>query len=74
MENTELLIDSLLNDLNQTKRATKGRDTSKYYHKITISVSQADKDAIKLYAKGKEKTVSMIIKDLLRDNNIIRSQ
>ena len=71
MNNTDLLIDSFVNDLQQTKRATSGRDTSKNYHKITISVSQADKNAIQQYALEHKISVSALIKRLLEEKNII---
>ena len=71
MNKTDSLIDSFLDDLQQTKRVTQGRDTRKNYHKITISVNQADKNAIQTYAKEHNISVSALIKGLLEEKNII---
>jgi len=71
MENANNIIDTLFEKLNQPKRATNGRDLSKNYHKITISVSLIDKKAIQNHAKENNITVSQLIKNLLKENNII---
>ena len=65
------IIDAFVAELDKPRRMTKGRDSSKNYHKITISVSQADKNAIQEYAKEHNMSVSAIIKKLLFEKGII---
>ena len=66
------IIGSFMNELNdKTKRKSKGRDTRKNYHKITISINQEDKLAVMKYAESNGITVSYLIKELLRDKKII---
>lgn len=65
------VIDMFLEELNKPTRATKGRDTTKNYHKITISVSQSDKIAIQAYSQDNSITVSALIKSLLHEKGII---
>ena len=65
------IIDKFLKEFDKPKRVTKGRDTTKNYHKITISVNQADKEAIQQYAQKNDLTVSALIKVILKEKNII---
>jgi hypothetical protein len=58
-------------NLNTNKRDTKGRDKSKNYHKITISVDQYTKLKVNEYAKNNDISVSKLIKDLLQEKGII---
>ena len=54
-----------------TKRKTKGQDHSKNYHKITISVSQKDKEAIAAYAQQHNIKVSELIREALKDKGVL---
>ena len=65
------IIDALMEDFNTPKRKSKGRDKSKNYHKITISIGEKDKLSVMEYAKKNNLTVSSLLKDLLRDKSII---
>lgn len=67
----DTIIDTLMEDFDTPKRATKGQDRSKNYHKITISINEKDKLSVMEYAKQNNLTVSSLIKDLLRENSII---
>jgi len=67
----ETIINSLLEDMNITKRRTKGRDTTKKYNKITISVDLEDKLKIEEYAKKNNISVSALIRNLLKENSIL---
>ena len=68
------IIGSFMNELNdKTKRKSKGRDTRKNYHKITISINEEDKLAVMKYADDNNITASFLIKELLREKHIIKS-
>ena len=54
-----------------TKRKTQGQDHSKNYHKITISVSQKDKEAIANYAQKHNVKVSELIREALKDKGVL---
>ncbi len=54
-----------------TKRKTQGQDHSKNYHKITISVSQKDKEAIAAYAQQHNIKVSELIREALKDKGVL---
>lgn len=54
-----------------TKRKTQGQDHSKNYHKITISVSQKDKEAIAAYAQRYNIKVSELIREALKDKGVL---
>ena len=54
-----------------TKRKTQGQDHSKNYHKITISVSQKDKEAIATYAQQHNIKVSELIREALKDKGVL---
>ena len=71
MKEDNNIIDSFVNELSKSTRKTNGRDTTKNYHKITISVNQADKDSIKDYANQHNLTVSALIKNLLQEKGVI---
>jgi len=64
-------VQGLRNDLSSSKRKTKGQDRSKSYHKITMSVTQKEKEDIQIAAEKEGKGVSAFIKDLLRGEGII---
>lgn len=64
-------VEHLMNDLKTTKRKTGGQDHSKSYHKITISVSEKEKAEIQLVAQTQGKSVSALIKDVLKTEGII---
>jgi len=66
------IINVLMNDLQKNKRKTQGRDKSKNYHKITISINQQDKDDVMVYAEKHNISVSKLIKDLLREKGILK--
>ena len=68
------IIDTFLEELRTPKRVTSGRDTTKNYHKITISVNLADKEAIQQYAQEHKISVSALIKGLLEEKNIIANE
>lgn len=63
--NTDEAINSMMNTLNTPKRKSKGRDTTKNYHKITISINEKDKREIIEYAEKQGVSVSQLIKDLV---------
>ena len=65
------IIDHIMEDLKTPKRKTAGQDHSKCYHKITISVNEKEKMAIQEAAQKQGKSVSTLIKDLLRANRVI---
>ncbi len=67
------IIKDLLSDLDKPRRKTNGRDKSKHYHKITISVSEEMKKDLMEFADTNKVSVSKLIKDLLIDNKIISS-
>lgn len=67
----EKIINGFFEELEKNKRPTNGRDTSKTYHKITISVSHEEKQLIQKYASDNHIKVSALIKNSLRDKNII---
>ena len=54
-----------------TKRKTQGQDHSKNYHKITISVSQKDKEAIATYAHKNNIKVSELIREALKEKGVL---
>ena len=56
-----------MDELSAPKRKTKGRDTSKNYHKITISINEQDKRDIIEYAEEQGVSVSQLIKGLVLD-------
>ena len=64
-------LQGLVNDLSSPKRMTKGQDHSKSYHKITISVTEKGKIDIQSAAEEKGKSVSALIKELLKAKEII---
>lgn len=68
---SEDIINSLLEGLNQVKRKTKGQDKSKNYHKLTISINQKDKQSIQEYAESNGMSVSALIKSILKKEGII---
>ena len=68
---SDAIIDALLGDLVIPKRKTRGQDRSKNYHKITISISQKDKQDVIAYAEKKGVSVSKLFKQLLEDKGII---
>ena len=65
------IIEDIMREFDTTKRHSRGRDTNKNYHKITISINKVDKIKIMDYAKENEVSVSALIKDLLREKHII---
>lgn len=65
------IIDTLLGKLESPKRDTKRNEDTKAYKKLTISITQKEKYKIMDFAKENNISVSKLIKDLLRDNNII---
>ena len=67
MENE--LLELLAKQSNSTENLN--RDTSKTYHKITISVNQYEKEAIHRYATSNNVKVSALIKALLKEKGII---
>jgi hypothetical protein len=65
-------MENKLLDLIESKQNySQSRDTSKTYHKITISVNQHQKEAINRYAKSKNLKVSALIKSILIEKDII---
>jgi predicted DNA binding CopG/RHH family protein len=71
-ESQEDFINELLKShLSITKRKTQGHDHSKNYHKITISVSEKDKEAIAAYAKKHRIKVSALIREALLEKGVI---
>ncbi|WP_367234541.1 DUF6364 family protein [Sulfurimonas sp.] len=60
--------------MNYPKRKTHGRDRSKNYHKITISVDEKAKQEIIEYAREHNISISKLIKNLLIKNSIISSE
>lgn len=66
------IINTLMGDLQKNKRKTQGRDQSKNYHKVTISINQQDKDDLMDYAQEHNIGVSKLIKDLLREKGILK--
>ncbi len=67
----EEFIQNILGEFDITKRKTQGQDHSKNYHKITISVSQKDKEAIATYAQQHNIKVSELIREALKDKGIL---
>lgn len=67
----DALIENILGQFNSTKRKTQGHDHSKNYHKITISVSQKDKEAIATYAQKHNVKVSELIREALKDKGVL---
>lgn len=65
------IIDKLLGNLESTKRDTKRNEDTKAYKKVTISVTQKEKEQMMQYAKDNDISVSKLIKNLLKTNNII---
>ena len=68
------ILNLLMSDLKVQKRKTKGQDKSKNYHKITISINEQDKNDVLTYANEKGISVSMLIKNLLQEQGIIRQK
>lgn len=64
-------IEELMNSLGSPKRKTKGRDYSKNYHKITISVTEKEKIDIQSAAEEKGMGVSALMKELLKVEGVI---
>ncbi len=67
----DVLIENILGQFNSTKRKTQGQDHSKNYHKITISVSQKDKEAIAAYAQQHNIKVSELIREALKEKGVL---
>lgn len=65
--NSDDILNSMMDELKTPKRKSKGRDTTKNYHKITISISEQDKQDIIEYAEVQGISVSKLIKDLVLD-------
>lgn len=61
-----------MEDLKSPKRKTKGQDRSKSYHKITISVTEKEKTDIQKAAEKQGKSVSALMKELLRLEEVIK--
>lgn len=64
-------IEGLMKELSSPKRKAKGQDHSKSYHKVTISVTEKEKVDIQSAAKKKGKSVSALIKELLKAEGAI---
>ena len=67
----EDFIEAILEQYDITKRKTKGQDHSKNYHKITISVSEKDKESIASYAQKHNIKVSELIREALKEKGIL---
>jgi len=63
-------IDKVMDELKVPQRKTNGRDKSKSYHKITISVNEQERWDIQNFAKKEGKSVSAVIKNMLREEGI----
>ena len=64
-------IKPLMEELKSPQRKTKGKDRSKSYHKVTISVTEKEKIDIQSAAEEKGKSVSALIKELLKVEGVI---
>nr|WP_316721747.1 DUF6290 family protein [Sulfurospirillum sp. 'SP'] len=64
-------IEAILGQFDITKRKTKGQDHSKNYHKITISLSEKDKESIAAYAQKHNIKVSELIREALKEKGIL---
>ena len=62
------IINGLLNQLDKPRRKTAGRDKSKNYHKITISVDEEMKLMISELAESQGLSISGFIKALVTEH------
>lgn len=66
------IIESTYSRETRGRKPTGKNEDTKAYHKITISMTQLEKDQIHEAAKQADMSVSQLIRDILKEKNVLK--